>query len=112
MAARTYTDPWTVVKTVNRMLFDDKFAEDINCLQKAFESAANDVVSVLDNNWQENEAQNKTILYQLLLTVFKDNNTNIGNILQEFIVMAPDHTSTNKASTFNECTLRQMVYVL
>eukprot|EP01083_Nonionella_stella_P079973 219527_1 len=112
MATVVRTDPWSVIKTVNSLLFDDNFAEDIKCIQKAFESTANDVISVLDNNWQENEAQNKTILYQLLLTVFKDNNTNIGNILQDFIVMAPDHTSTNKASTFNECTLRQMVYIL
>eukprot|EP01083_Nonionella_stella_P152354 488215_1 len=110
MATVVRTDPWSVIKTVNSLLFDDNFAEDIKCIQKAFESTANDVISVLDNNWQENEAQNKTILYQLLLTVFKDKNTNISNILQDFISVAPNPTSALRM--FNDCNLREMVYLL
>eukprot|EP01083_Nonionella_stella_P141521 436282_1 len=114
-----HTDPWIVVQTVSGVLFGSTFEVDINNIQKAFESTTNGTITdVLDNldrgvaryKWQENDKQNKTILYQLLLIVFKDNNTNISNILQDFISVAPNPTPALR--TFNECTLREMVYIL
>eukprot|EP01083_Nonionella_stella_P066812 176260_1 len=120
MTTVVHTDPWSVVTTVSGVLFDGKFKVDINCIQKAFESSTNgNITDVLDNldrgvaryKWQENnDKQKKTILYQLLLTVFKDKNTNISNILQDFISVAPNPTPALR--TFNECTLREMVYLL
>eukprot|EP01083_Nonionella_stella_P066811 176256_1 len=119
MTTVVHTDPWSVVTTVSGVLFDGKFKVDINCIQKAFESSTNgNITDVLDNldsgasqyKWQENEEQHKTILYQLLLTVFKDNNTNISNILQDFIAMTPNRISTSIA--FKDCNLRQIVYIL
>eukprot|EP01083_Nonionella_stella_P103205 294579_1 len=118
MATVLPTDPWDVVKTVSAVLFGDKFDTDINNIQKEFQLTANDITDLLDSSAsahksQENTSQNKTILYQLLLTVFKDTNTNISNILQAFIAITPNHASTrNQPSTFNACTPRHMVYML
>eukprot|EP01083_Nonionella_stella_P284087 966953_1 len=105
MATATHTDPWDVIKTVSGVLFDDNFNVDIDAIQKAYESKTN-AIQVLENNWQEN------VLYQLLLTVLKDKNTNIAEILQDFIAMAPNDILINETSTFNACNLRQMIYIL
>eukprot|EP01084_Bolivina_argentea_P275239 469345_1 len=121
---------WNIIKTSSCIMFGS--INVANCIYKTFkdnswfkmddilnnliEFKENNIISIIENNMKNNNKigrkwtdNNNTILYQLLLTIYKDKKTNISNILKAFTTILPQENTTN---TFTQCNPQQIVQIL
>eukprot|EP01084_Bolivina_argentea_P128589 227275_1 len=122
---------WSIIKTASALIFGN--IDIATCIYKTFQEnkwsviddILNDLIQFETNNiihiilknikndgklcnqWDEN--RDNKILYQLLLTIYKDSNINIASILNEFIAITPFKSET---FDFYDCNTRQLIQIL
>eukprot|EP01084_Bolivina_argentea_P223319 377873_1 len=120
---------FSIIKTLSSVIFDS--IEIGNCIYKTFQNTQIDNIlenliqfendniidivscNIKNNNTIRRKWDDKTdniILYQLLLAIYKDNKTNIANILNEFIGTIPQN-KTNIID-FRDCSTRHIIDIL
>eukprot|EP01084_Bolivina_argentea_P318915 553172_1 len=122
---------WTVLKTTSSIIFGSISIG--NCIYEAFQKNQwfsidyvldnliqfkqnnYNIIDIIVNNIKNdtqisdtwNDKKHNNILYQLLLTIYKDNIIHIPTILNEFIA-----TLQTDEFNFNDCNTRQLIQIL
>eukprot|EP01084_Bolivina_argentea_P274178 467266_1 len=129
-----HKDTWSVITVASSLIFDN--IEIGKCIYTTFKNKnwidrefilnnliqhkKNNIISVIYTNINKNtklnqkweEKKHSNILYQLLLTIYKDNKINISNILNDYIAIIPPHHTENTIVNLSHCTVTQIIQVL